>query len=402
MQIIQELLETLKSNEQEMINLRRYFHQHPEISFQEKETSKYIQEFYKTLDCTLTQKGEGYGFVVDIIGGKPGIKVALRADFDALAVYEENDLSFKSQNPGVMHACGHDAHTAYIMILAKALIQVKEQLPGSIRIIHQPAEEVAPGGAKGMIEDGALEGVDHVFGVHVMTGMETGTIAFHSAETQTGRSNFTIELQGRGGHAAIPQISNDAIIAGCYFVTQLQTVVSRRVDPFDTATLTIGSFDGVGTFNAIKDSVTLKGDVRVMKESTREMIERQIRQMAKGLELTFGVSTKVEYDNNYPVLYNDKKLTEFLVEVLKKEELADVTEVVDLGPQTPSEDFSYYGQVVPSTFFYIGAHPDEEGDYPHHSPRFKLNEKSLLIAAQAVGVVTLHDLFKNQDDTSQV
>lgn len=354
MQIIQELLETLKSNEQEMINLRRYFHQHPEISFQEKETSKYIQEFYKTLDCTLTQKGEGYGFVVDIIGGKPGIKVALRADFDALAVYEENDLSFKSQNPGVMHACGHDAHTAYIMILAKALIQVKEQLPGSIRIIHQPAEEVAPGGAKGMIEDGALEGVDHVFGVHVMTGMETGTIAFHSAETQTGRSNFTIELQGRGGHAAIPQLSNDAIIAGCYFVTQLQTVVSRRVDPFDTATLTIGSFDGVGTFNAIKDSVTLKGDVRVMKESTREMIERQIRQMAKGLELTFGVSTKVEYDNNYPVLYNDEKLTEFLVEVLKKEELADVTEVVDLGPQTPSEDFSYYGQVVPSTFFISG------------------------------------------------
>ncbi len=141
MPIIQELLETLKNNEQEMINLRRYFHQHPEISFQEKETSKYIQEFYKTLDCTLTQKGEGYGFVVDIIGGKPGIKVALRADFDALAVYEENDLSFKSQNPGVMHACGHDAHTAYIMILAKALIQVKEQLPGSIRIIHQPAEE---------------------------------------------------------------------------------------------------------------------------------------------------------------------------------------------------------------------------------------------------------------------
>ncbi len=389
MSTLDTLLNDLNTDEDEMIEIRRHLHENPEISFQEKETHDYIYNFYKDLGCDIKNVGEGYGMVVDINDGKPGKKLAIRADFDALAIVEDNDLPFQSKNRGVMHACGHDAHTAYLMVLARELNKIKDEIPGSIRIIHQPAEEVAPGGAKGMIADGALADVDDIIGVHVMTSMDTGVVAYHTKESQTGRSNFDITITGAGGHASMPQISNDAIVAASYFVTELQTIVSRRVDPFDTATLTIGSFEGDGSYNAIKDQVKLKGDVRMMKETTRTVIREQIAQIAKGLEITFGVTVDINYDDNYPVLYNSEKLTNFAVEAIKEQAIPEVTEVLDLGPQNPSEDFSYYGQVVPATFLYVGARPADGGNYPHHSPKFKMNEDSILIAAKTVATVVM-------------
>jgi len=333
MELLNKLLSNLTQCENEMIQIRRHLHQYPEISFQEKETFKYIINFYKELDCELKPIGKGFGIIIDIKGGKPGKTLALRADFDALAVYEDNDLSFKSVKLGVTHACGHDAHTAYLMILARELIKIKKDLPGIIRIVHQPAEEVSPGGAKGMIEAGALDGVDNMIGVHVMTTIKTGVIAYHNKESQTGRSNFTITVKGNGGHASMPQLSNDAIVGASYFVTELQTVISRRINPFDVGTVTIGSFDGAGSFNAIQDKVVLKGDVRMMKEATRKIIRDQVKQIAKGVEVTFGVKATVDYDDNYPVLYNSENLTHFVVDSLKEQDIAKVTDIVDLGPQ---------------------------------------------------------------------
>ncbi|MDA3768571.1 M20 family metallopeptidase [Lactobacillus delbrueckii] len=396
MKLLNNLLTSLTQYENEMIQIRRHLHQYPEISFQEKETFKYIMNFYKELDCEPKLIGKGFGIIVDIEGGRPGKTLALRADFDALAIFEDNDLSFKSVNPGVMHACGHDAHTAYLMVLARELVKIKQELPGRVRIVHQPAEEVSPGGAKGMIKAGALDGVDNMIGVHVMTTIKTGVIAYHNKETQTGRSNFTITIKGNGGHASMPQLSNDAIVAASYFVTELQTVISRRIDPFDMGTVTIGSFDGAGSFNAIQDKVVLKGDVRMMKETTRKVIRDQVKQIAKGVGVTFGVEVIVDYDDNYPVLFNSENLTHFVVDSLKDQNISEVNNIVDLGPQNPSEDFSYYGQVVPSTFFYIGAQPEDGGNYPHHSPLFKMNEKSILIAAKAVATVTINYLFSNK------
>lgn len=390
MDILNQLLAELTANEADMIAIRRHLHQQPEISFQEAATSQYIADFYQALDCTVSRVGDGFGLVIDINADKPGKKLAIRADFDALAVVEDNDLPFKSQNKGVMHACGHDAHTAYLMVLARELIKIKDDIPGAIRIIHQPAEEVAPGGAKGMIADGALAGVSDIIGVHVMTSIPTGTIAYHTKESQTGRSNFDIVITGAGGHASMPHLTNDAIVAASYFVTSLQTIVARRVDPFDTATVTIGSFDGAGSYNAIKDQVTLKGDVRMMKESTRVLIRDQIDTMAKGLATTFGVTVEVTYDDNYPVLFNAEELTNFAMTDIANQQLPEVQQVVDLGPQSPSEDFSYYGEVVPATFFYIGAQPQDGGNYPHHSPQFQMNEDSILIAAKAVATVAWH------------
>lgn len=394
MDLEQELMQRLENDEAEMIKIRRHLHEHPELSFQEKETAKYIKDYYKNLDCTVSDCGDGYGILVDIDSGQPGPKLALRADFDALAIQEDNDLPFKSQNPGVMHACGHDGHTAYTMVLAKNLIALRSQLKGSIRIIHQPAEEVSPGGAKSMVADGALDGVNHVVGIHVMSSMPTGAIGYHYGESQTGRSDFTVKFIGKGGHASMPHLSNDAIVAGSYFVTTLQTVVSRRLDPFDTGSVTIGSFDGAGSFNAIKESVTLKGDVRVMKESTRKKIREQIKQIVHGIEVTFGVTAKLDYDDNYPVLYNDPDFSQYVVIVLKDAKIPEVNQVTDFGPQDPSEDFAYFAQKKPSIFFYVGCMTDDGANHPHHSPDFMMNEKCLLIAAKAAGTVTLDYLLK--------
>lgn len=202
--VYSELMSRLEQSEDEMIQLRRHFHEYPELSFKEKNTSQYIKNYYQGLDCTVRSCGDGYGMIVDIDSGHPGPKLALRADFDALAIQEDNTLPFKSKNPGVMHACGHDGHTAYMMVLAKNLIAIKDQLKGSIRIIHQPAEEVSPGGAKSMIADGALDGVDNVIGIHVMSSMPTGAIGYHLGESQTGRSDFTVKFTGKGGHAQCP------------------------------------------------------------------------------------------------------------------------------------------------------------------------------------------------------
>lgn len=382
-------MKKLRDAQPEMVKIRRHLHAHPEVSFHEKETAKYIKDFYQDLDCKITDFGDGYGFAVDIESGRPGKNLALRADFDALAIQEENDLEFKSQNKGVMHACGHDGHTAYMIVLAKTLIELKDQLKGSIRIIHQPAEEVSPGGAKSMLADGVLKGIDNVLGVHVMSSMPNRSIGYHLNETQTGRSNFTITFNGKGGHASMPQLSNDAIVAGAYFVTALQTVVSRRIDPFDTASVTIGSFDGAGSYNAIKQSVTLKGDVRVMKEDTRQTVREQIKKIAHGVEAMFGVKAEIYYDDNYPVLYNDPQLTKETIKSIQDANLPEIKQVFDCGPQDPSEDFAYFAQDTPSCFFYVGCQTSDGQNHPHHSPDFLMNEDCLLVAGEAVGTAAL-------------
>lgn len=383
------LMQFLEAAEPEMIALREYLHAHPEVSFHEEKTAQYIKNWYHQHGLTTSDYGDGYGFVVDIDSGKPGKHLALRADFDALAVQEAGDLPFKSQNPGVMHACGHDGHTAYLMVLAQALATLKDQWQGQVRIIHQPGEEVSPGGAKSMLAAGVLKGIDRVLGVHVMANMPVGSIGYHLNEAQTGRANFTLTLSGHGGHASMPHLANDAIVAGSYFVTVLQTIVARRIDPFDTASVTVGSFDGVGSFNAIKASVQLKGDVRVMKETTRETIRQQIQALVAGLEVMFNVQADLDYDDNYPVLVNDPQVMTEAITSIRQAQLPEVTNVFDCGPQDPSEDFAYFAQARPSAFFYIGCAADDGQNHPHHSPDFFMDERALLIAAKAVGTAAV-------------
>lgn len=384
------LKKRLKEKEQELIRLRRYLHEYPELSFKEEKTAEMIANFYKEKECHVqTNFGGGYGILVDIQGGKPGPSLAIRADFDALPIQEETDLPFASKNPGVMHACGHDGHTAYMLILAETLIELKDQLPGRVRIIHQPAEETPPGGALGMVKAGCLEGYDHVFGAHVMTSMEVGKIAYREGPVQTGRTTFKVSLQGKGGHGSTPQDANDTIVAAAQFVTAVQTIVSRRVDPFDTVTVTIGSFDGKGSANVIKDKVELVGDVRVMKESSRLLVEREFKRLLEGICLAFNISYELDYAHDYPVLVNDVTLTELFARATRAADIDNVTEVFRCEQQTPSEDFAYYAEAKPSCFFYVGATKPGAVFYPHHHPKFTIDEDCLLIAAETMGNAVL-------------
>ncbi|UBH12818.1 M20 family metallopeptidase [Macrococcus armenti] len=382
-----QLIETLKAKEDKMIEIRRYLHQHPELSFQEEKTAQYIADFYKGKDVKVETNIGEHGIKVTIDSGKPGKTLAIRADFDALPITEDTGLPFASVNKGVMHACGHDAHTAYMLVLAETLAEMKETFTGKVVVIHQPAEEVPPGGAKGMIEAGILDGVDNVLGVHVMSTMPVGKVFYRPGYGQTGRAFFKLKVIGKGGHGSSPHMANDAIVAGSYFVTALQTVVSRRLNPFETGVVTIGSFDGKGQFNVIKDSIEIEGDVRGLTDDTKTTIEREIKRLSKGLEEMYGVTCELEYNDDYPALYNDPEFTNYVAQTLKDASLNFEVEMCE--PQPPSEDFAYYAKERPSAFIYTGAAPEEGEIYPHHHPKFNISEKSLLISAQAVGTVVL-------------
>ncbi|EAF5665990.1 M20 family metallopeptidase [Listeria innocua] len=390
-----QLMNMLQERKDEITQIRRHLHEHPELSFHETETAKYIQDFYKGKDVEVaTEVGNGHAVVVTIKGGKPGKTIALRADFDALPIEEQTDLPFKSKNPGVMHACGHDGHTAYLLVLADCLIQLKENIPGTIKIVHQHAEETPPGGAKSVVESGILDDVDQIFGIHVFPFGESGQVYYHSGYAMAGRTYFKLKIQGVGGHGSSPHMANDAIVAGAYFVTAIQTVVSRRLNPFDTGVITIGSFDGKGSFNVIKDAVELEGDVRYMNTENRDKIDAEIHRIVSGIEAMFGVSVELTYTNDYPPLYNDPVVTEQVVASLQKGLGEYLTDISMYDMLSGSEDFAYYLQKIPGVFFYIGAKPKNTPHaYFNHHPKFDIDEDALLVAAKSVADVVL-DYFK--------
>ncbi|EAE2471630.1 amidohydrolase [Listeria innocua] len=390
-----QLMNMLQERKDEITQIRRHLHEHPELSFHETETAKYIQDFYKGKDVEVTTEvGNGHAVVVTIKGGKPGKTIALRADFDALPIEEQTDLPFKSKNPGVMHACGHDGHTAYLLVLADCLIQLKENIPGTIKIVHQHAEETPPGGAKSVVESGILDDVDQIFGIHVFPFGESGQVYYHSGYAMAGRTYFKLKIQGVGGHGSSPHMANDAIVAGAYFVTAIQTVVSRRLNPFDTGVITIGSFDGKGSFNVIKDAVELEGDVRYMNTENRDKLDAEIHRIVAGIEAMFGVSVEFTYTNDYPPLYNDPAVTEQVVASLQKGLGEYLTDISTYDMLSGSEDFAYYLQKIPGVFFYIGAKPKNTPHaYFNHHPKFDIDEDALLVAAKSVADVVL-DYFK--------
>lgn len=385
----------LQERKDEITQIRRHLHEHPELSFHEAETAKFIQDFYKGKDVEVaTEVGNGHAIVVTIKGGKPGKTIALRADFDALPIEEQTELPFKSKNPGVMHACGHDGHTAYLLVLADCLIQLKENIPGTIKIVHQHAEETPPGGAKSVVESGILDDVDQIFGIHVFPFGESGQVYYHSGYAMAGRTYFKLKIQGVGGHGSSPHMANDAIVAGAYFVTAIQTVVSRRLNPFDTGVITIGSFDGKGSFNVIKDAVELEGDVRYMNTENRDKMDAEIHRIVAGIEAMFGVTVELTYTNDYPPLYNDPAVTEQVVASLQKGVGEYLTGISEYDMLSGSEDFAYYLQKIPGVFFYIGAKPKNTSiAYFNHHPKFDIDEDALLVAAKSVADVVL-DYYK--------
>ncbi len=392
---IKKIYQEIDKRYDEIVEIRRYLHMHPELSFHEVKTAAYIADFYKGKDVDIvTNIGGGNGIVVTLKGNKAGKTVAVRADFDALPIQEENDIEYKSQNPGVMHACGHDGHTAYLMVLADILIGMKDDIEGTIKFVHQPAEETPPGGAKTIMESGILDDADAIFGIHVMTTAPVGTVGYHPGVTQAGRSYFKVRINGKGGHGSMPYLSNDPIVAASHFVVGVQSIVSRRVNPLETAVVTIGSFDGKGSFNVINDHVELEGDVRTLSGEVRELVKEEFETILDGIMKAYKCTYDLIYSHDYPVLVNNPEMTELVVNAIKNSGLTEVKDFVDCGQVTGSEDMAYYLEKIPGSYYYVGARPKGEVWYPHHHPKFNIDEESLRISAKTMATVIKEYLEK--------
>ncbi|MFJ8263451.1 amidohydrolase [Rummeliibacillus sp. NPDC094406] len=393
-QLLQAIYKELEDSFDEMQEIRRYLHMHPEVSFHEYETAAYIQNFYTQLDIPFEANVGGNGVVARLTGGKSGKTVALRADFDALAIQDAKEVSYKSTVTGVSHACGHDGHTATLLVLAKILYKHRSELPGTYIFIHQFAEEIAPGGAKPMIEAGCLNGVDAIFGTHLWSQFDLGSIHYRSGPMMAGADKFDIKIIGNGGHGGAPHTTVDAVTVGADLVVQLQQIIARRINPTDPAVLTIGSFHSGSAFNIIAGEATLTGTVRTFDIAIREQIIEEMERVIKGVCLAANADYEFNFLRGYIPLINHEKETTFVTRIANT--IPGVTEITEMDAVMVGEDFAYYVEKIPGTFFFTGAKPKEGIAYPHHHAKFDFAEEAMLVAAKTLGTAAI--LYHNEDE----
>lgn len=387
--MLKEIYRQLESIYPEMVEIRRDLHMNPELSFHEVETPKKVAAYLQSLGLEVRTGVGGRGVVGLLRGALPGKTVALRADFDALPIQDEKDVPYKSTVPGVMHACGHDGHTATLLGLAKVLSGLRDQLQGNVVFIHQFAEELAPGGAIAMIEDGCLDGVDVIFGTHLWSSQPVGKIGYRVGPTMAASDRFEIELIGRGGHGAAPHETVDPIVMGGQLIVALQQIVSRKVNPTKPAVVTVGAFHAGEAFNVIPDRAKMIGTVRTFNEEVRDQIECEIGELAAFISKSMGGSCEYTFSRGYPALVNHQEETLFLANLAK--EIVGEANVFELDPIMGGEDYAYYLQKVPGTFFFTGAgNPSLGAEYPHHHPKFDIDESSLLVAAKTLASATIN------------
>lgn len=377
MTLMQKSFDYLESIYSELVVIRRDLHMHPELSFQEKRTPAFIANYLKELGLDVKTGVGGNGVVGYLKGGKPGKTIALRADFDALPIEDEKEVSYKSKVPGVMHACGHDIHTAALLGVAKTLSKVKDEIKGTVVFLHQHAEELSPGGAVGMIADGCLEGVDEVYGAHVEVNFPIGTIAVNDGYVHAASDAFDITIFGKGGHGAEPHRCIDPVVIGSHLVVDFQNIVSRRIDPLHPAVVTVGAFNSGHAHNVIPDKAYLKGTVRTYDKEVRLQVEKEINLIAQQTAEKHDAKIDVKYTKGYIALYNHPKETEYIKQL--SSEIFGEENVVLKPADMGGEDFAYYVDAVPGTFFWVGGgNPDLNAVYPHHHPKFDVDEKSMI------------------------
>ena len=363
-------------NQQELesylISVRRHLHQYPELSNQEFETTKSIEKWLKELAIPIRNTDLNTGVFADIKGGKPGPIVAIRADIDALPIEEKTGLPYASKIKGVMHACGHDFHTA-ALIGAAYLLKVNQcQVKGTVRLIFQPAEELG-GGAKHVIEDGQLDGVKAIIGLHNKPELPVGTIGIKEGPLMAAVDRFQIVLYGKGSHAALPQNGNDPIVAAGQLITALQTIVSRNVSPLQNAVVSVTKIIGGSTWNVIPGEVSLEGTVRTFNPIIREEIKTKFYTIVNAIAAAFSQEVEINWFPGPPALVNHKSITEIVETAARQQSL----EVIQPEPSTAGEDFSYYLLNIPGTFAFFGTNGNEDW----HHPEFTVDESALLQAA---------------------
>ena len=372
--------------EADVISMYRHLHQYPELSFQEKETSSFIEKILQDEGIPYHNRIGGYGILAWIKGEKAGEHIiGLRADMDALPIEELNTVEYRSKIPHVMHACGHDAHTACLLGCALIMNRLKKDFGGTLLLIFQPGEEQHPGGARLMLQDGLFDNIrpECMLALHTHTEIPCGSVAFGDGCVMASADEIHITVKGKGGHGAMPHLLNDTVLAAAQIVLSLQQIISRRRNPLIPATLSIGRFIADGATNIIPQEVKLSGTLRCMEESERKNLRAYILQTIKATAESYGCSCEIDMKNGYPALINDKNITEearkYAIELLGEKS------VIPMEKRMTSEDFAFYSHVIPSTFFRLGIkgrnNPDCQGQ---HTGKFLIDE-----AALKTGVRTL-------------
>jgi len=371
---------------------RRDIHRHPELKFQEHRTAALVAERLERLGIEVTT-GVGKTGVVGLLrGARPGKTVLLRADMDALPIEEQSDIEYRSENPGVMHACGHDGHTAMLLGVARLLGDLRSELPGCVKFMFQPGEEGGAGALR-MIEQGLLDNptVDAAFALHVDALHYAGEVALRVGPTMAAVDDFTIQVRGKGGHAARPHLAVDPVVVAAYIVTALQTIVSREVDPMDQAVVTVGSLVSGTTFNVIPDTATLKGTVRTYNLELRGHLERRIGELVAGVAAGMRATAEVQYFPGYPPLMNHESGIDLVREAVT--ELLGADAVVPKEQVMGAEDFSYVLQRVPGAMFHLGVRDRSWPEpRPIHSSSFDMNEAALPVGVAAMAATALRFL----------
>ena len=382
----------VKELEPKLIEMRRHFHQHPEIGFQEHNTARYVSKVLTELGIEHQTGIAETGVVAVIKGGKPGKMVALRADMDALTLTEKTGLPYASVNEGVMHACGHDVHTASLLGAAMVLGEIRQELSGSVKLIFQPAEE-GPGGAKPMVEQGVLEGVDAIVGAHVWQDMPVGKLAVRYGPAMACLDAIDIAIVGKGCHGAAPHQGVDAVAVACQVVNVLQTIASREINPIKPVVVSIGMINGGYAYNIIADEINLKGTVRAIDPELRQSLPERIERVIAGVTSSMRADYRFSYHFGYPPLVNNCEITEQVENSLKRVWGPDqVSQRPD--PSMGGEDMAYYLEKVPGTFIYVGSSNPEKGlTSPGHSSTFAIDEDAIAIMATSIAVAAI-DLLK--------
>jgi amidohydrolase len=362
---------------------RRHLHAHPELSFQERETAAFVRGRLHSFEQLDVASPTPTSVVATLRGGRPGRALALRADMDALPIQEESGVGFASQNDGAMHACGHDGHTAMLLATAQLLTAMRDELPGEVRLVFQHAEELPPGGAAEIVSSGALDGVDAIIGCHLVSTMEVGKVAALEGACTAAADTFSVRIEGRGGHAAFPHTAVDPIAAAAQAISSVQQIVSRETPPHESVVVSVTRIAGGTADNVIPGSVELGGTVRTYNEELRLRTRDAMERILGGVASAHGATSTFTYVEGYRSVVNDPALTALVRQVAGER-------LVDWTPQMAGEDFSAYLRLAPGCFFFVGAGGD--GAFPHHHPRFTIDEGALPIGIETLTQTALRFL----------
>ncbi|MCE2963114.1 MAG: M20 family metallopeptidase [Chitinophagales bacterium] len=372
---------------QELLLWRRHIHSHPELSWQELQTTQYIIDELAKMGIASIERPLKTGLVAIIENGV-GKTIALRADIDALPIAEQNTCEYKSQNDGVMHACGHDVHTTCLLGAAKYLVENKDKWKGTIKLLFQPSEEKQPSGAEAMIRAGVLKSVESIIGLHVTPELEVGKLGFRAGPFMASADEIYMTVIGKGGHGASPHLCIDPIVLSAHIILALQNLVSRYADPKTPTVLTFGDIHGFGATNIIPEKVELKGTLRTFDEKWRKEIQQKIKDIATGIARSFGGDCLVNIPEGVPFVHNDAVLTEEISNVAEK--LVGTENVVEMPIRMGAEDFSFYGHHCAASFFRLGTGNAEKGTtISVHNPKFDIDEDALVIGSSAMAEMAM-------------